>query len=438
MLVLPLALALLPACIPHKDLPTGDSSADSGTAAPSFTSEQLWSANDDWEPAIAADPNSSWVYQATTRIDQNLGGTIVVRTSSDGGVTWGADQVVSDSYSTYDPQLAVASGTGCVYVTLLGGAGGWSTYVRQSCDNGATWTDESPIAPDDWTTDHGWLLVSPDGDDVYVAFNATPPETPGDAGVGYVAVSHDAGQTFTQVHVTGDGTLYNFEYSAAMAPDGTIYVANGEFSQDYTGPAPLVLWRSSDKGATWETATVATSQAPADCAWADGCTFGFLAAQSAVAVDPSGSVLFLYSKNDADGQNMQVYATTSPGGSDWDFFSAPIALGVHGNNGFVTAEAGPTAGDFRVGWQGSADGPDPATWNTWYQRTEDDGTTWLSDPIKLSDLATGAPYKRDVGYAFPYGDYFDMSVDGEGVNHIIWAEGASWTGPGGTWWTNGI
>src|SRR4029079_12470477 len=32
-----------------------------------FDSERVWSGYDDWEPALAVDPNSSYVYQMTTR-----------------------------------------------------------------------------------------------------------------------------------------------------------------------------------------------------------------------------------------------------------------------------------------------------------------------------------------------------------------------------------
>ena len=98
--------------------------------------------------------------------------------------------------------------------------------------------------------------------------------------------------------------------------------------------------------------------------------------------------------------------------------------------------AGPTAGDFRVVWQGDAAG-DTDAWNTWYRRTDDGGVTW-GPPVRLSNLATGAPYKGPKGYAFPYGDYLALAVDATGVNHAIWGEGASWLGPGGTWYTRGV
>jgi hypothetical protein len=36
-----------------------------------------------------------------------------------------------------------------------------------------------------------------------------------------------------------------------------------------------------------------------------------------------------------------------------------------------------------------------------------------------------------------YGDYFEIAVDGNDVNHIIWGAGNSWVGPGGSWYTRG-
>ena len=396
-----------------------------------FESELLWSTDDDWEPTVAADPASNYVYEATTRIDADFFARTVVRVSADGGTTWGGDSILSDDYTAYDPQLAVARDTGCVVFAWLGGPDGWSTFVRTSCDHGESWTAPVSIAPDGFTTDHGWLTVSPNGHDVFVAFNGAPSADLD--GQGYVAVSRDWGKSFTDTLVVGDGlTAYWFEDSAALADDGTLYVANAVYSGDYTGPADLVLWRSIDHGQSFQTSVVATSQDPPACDWAPGCKYGFFGAQSAVAVDPDGAVLFLWSQNDVSGDPMAMFAATSPGGDAWDQFSAPFDLsGDAGNSNFPSAtSAGP--GDFRIAWQGSASGSDPATWNTWYQESADGGETWLDAPLKLSDQTSGAPYKRDVGYAFPYGDYFGLSVGMAGT-FAIWAEGPHWNGPGGTW-----
>ena len=54
-------------------------------AATQFDTEQLWgtTSNTYWEPTIAADPSSNWVYQLTTNTSasQNL-----FRSSSDGAI----------------------------------------------------------------------------------------------------------------------------------------------------------------------------------------------------------------------------------------------------------------------------------------------------------------------------------------------------------------
>jgi hypothetical protein len=100
------------------------------------------------------------------------------------------------------------------------------------------------------------------------------------------------------------------------------------------------------------------------------------------------------------------------------------------HNAFPGVAAHPTAaGDFRVTWQDDRV-QSQTGWNTWYRRTTNGGTSWSAD-IRLSDLATGAPYKSASGYQFPYGDYHELAVSSDGWNHVIWGAGTSYTGPGG-------
>ena len=113
---------------------------------------------------------------------------------------------------------------------------------------------------------------------------------------------------------------------------------------------------------------------------------------------------------------------------------AETLLPIFGD-GFPAVAAGPAAGDFRLIWQDTRGGG-VSSWNSWQRRTTNGGATW-SAAVKLSDLATGAPYKSAAGYAFPYGDYLEIAVDGWGRGHFIWGAGASYTGPGGTWYTSG-
>ena len=51
-----------------------------------------------------------------------------------------------------------------------------------------------------------------------------------------------------------------------------------------------------------------------------------------------------------------------------------------------------------------------------------------------STRGSGADYQSAKGYAFPYGDYMNATADGAGRVHAIWGAGASFDGPGGTWY----
>src|SRR2546426_9686504 len=83
----------------------------------SFDSEQPFPGGGAyWEPTIAADPSSSYVYQAVTYINSSKtcscwpGTAIFFRASSDGGQTWGAAHAIypRDGWQ-YDPQIQVAA-----------------------------------------------------------------------------------------------------------------------------------------------------------------------------------------------------------------------------------------------------------------------------------------------------------------------------------------
>jgi hypothetical protein len=61
------------------------------------------------------------------------------------------------------------------------------------------------------------------------------------------------------------------------------------------------------------------------------------------------------------------------------------------------------------------------------------GASW-SPAARVSNRGSGAPYKTQAGFRFPYGDYFGMTVDSHGVSYLAWSEGKSYDGPGSTWW----
>jgi hypothetical protein len=102
-----------------------DAVTSSSLAAAGWDSERAWSGYDDWEPAIAADPSSSYVYQMATRYNGPTAckgcpfPIVVFRASSDGGATWGPDKPINISKNKQnDPEIEVAS-DGTIYVLWL-------------------------------------------------------------------------------------------------------------------------------------------------------------------------------------------------------------------------------------------------------------------------------------------------------------------------------
>src|SRR2546422_2409014 len=101
-------------------MPTSfNTAAASVGSTPTFDSEQPFPGGGaHWEPAIAADPGSSYVYQAVTYINASKtcsgcpGTAIFLRVSADGGATWGAAPPVSMARGRgahFDPQIQVAA-----------------------------------------------------------------------------------------------------------------------------------------------------------------------------------------------------------------------------------------------------------------------------------------------------------------------------------------
>jgi len=390
-----------------------------------FDSERVWSGSDDWEPAVAADPGAPYVYQLTTR----FGGSqpeIVFRRSVDSGATWEADQVLASNAA--DPMIEVAD-DGTVYAMALVG-GGYKLKFTRSFDHGVTWTPLADIlgpGQPNWG-DRPVLVVSPDGQDVYVGFNQSD---------SYVSSSHDGGDSFdTAVQTSNDGR-YWFHSAGAIAPNGDVYFAAAAYGTDYTGETSINVLRSADGGASWSTTVVDTSAEAAPCDYAPGCYFGFLGPEVGLAIDVNGLIMVAYNAGDVAQKPERLWVRTSSDGVVWSD-RTEISSGIAGvNNGFPAVAASRSVpGDFRVVWQDDREASEVA-WNTWMVRTLDGGASW-SESVRLSDLGSGAPYKGPLGYAFVYGDYFEIAVDGDDVNHVIWGEGASYTGPGGSWYTRGI
>jgi hypothetical protein len=315
------------------------------------------------------------------------------------------------------------------------------SVLFKSADHGATWAGPFAMNGALSYNDKPILLVSPSGQDVYVAFNVKL--------ASYVAVSHDAGQTFAQVQ-TSNESLWWYTYGGTYAPDGSVYFAqageagtktNGKrTNQGHTdGIQKIFVLKMNHEGTAWENTYVDTSMVPTPCA-IPGCYPDYFAAQAAIAADSVGNLLLAYTRNDVNGTAHKMYLRTSSDGVSW---SGPVLFNDRGDSNFPAIVAGPTEGDFRLAWQDNrnaacVDCGGLGGWNTWYAQTRDGGGTWTAS-VRLSDLGSGAPYKTAQGYAFPDGDYFGLAVDSGGTNYVIWgeADGSSLYCCGGAWYTRG-
>jgi BNR repeat-like domain len=387
---------------------------------PHFESEHRWGDRFDyrWEPFVAADPSSSWVYQITTDQRPNY---LLFRASPDSGSTWSAARHICERGTRvpwqFDPQIAVTQ-TGIVYAVCLDGFRPGVVFTRSS-DHGRRWTSDIRLDVPLRYSDKPTLVAS--GKDVYVAFNS-------DYAV-YVASSHDGGRTWQEpVRATTEHRWY-YSYSGTAAPDGSIWFAvDGETGRDQTRDGHIELLTSADRGATWRTIPFAFTREGAPCN-GHHCYPDFFTGQDAVAVDRTGAFVFVFAKNATKRGPNALYTSRSPDGVHW---STPSTINGQGNSTSPAIAAGPAAGDFRLVWQDNRNGP--YAWNTWFARTTDAGVTW-SKPTRLSDRGAGESYKGRRGYEFPFGDYLGLAVDSQGVDHVIWGEGAGIYYPGSTWWT---
>lgn len=406
--------------------PIGRNASVGASRAGGFEVETEWDPKraDHWEPVVAADPSSNWVYQMTT---QQRPDYLLFRASSDSGRTWHAARHICRHGIRvpfqYDPQIAVER-SGTIDVICLNGFNPGVAFAR-SRDHGGRWSPTVRLDGSLHYSDKPTLAISESGKDVYVAFNHF--------NALYVAVSHDHGASWSPPVKATSKRRWYYSLSGTVAPNGVVWFAvDGETGKDETGDGYEELVTSSDGGATWREVPFAVTHEGAPCTFKH-CYPDFYTGQDAVAADRRGNLVFVFAKNRRkQGPNALFASTSADAGSSW---SAPLEINPAGNNTSPALAAGPDAGDFRLVWQDNRNGRN--AWNTWYARSTDAGRTW-SKALRISDLGAGAPYKHRGGYEFPFGDYLGFSVDSHGVNHVIWGEGSAVYVPGGTWWTRGF
>ena len=226
-------------------------------SAPGWAGERVVARHyDDWEPAIATDPNAPYVYRLVTR----YGGptacpkdcpdpAIILQVSKDDGRHWGPFRFLctcKGTHGMYDPEIEVADDTGTVQAAFMRNYTVW--FVRSS-DHGKTWSKPVPVYGDVAWQDKPLLASSADGNDVYVAFNGPS------AGDAYVAFSHDGGKTWDQRKVTTSGR-YLYAFGGQVLSDGTVVYAESSLrysgnGRGLKGANRTVILRSVNGGTSW-------------------------------------------------------------------------------------------------------------------------------------------------------------------------------------------
>src|SRR3954447_5041936 len=386
--------------------------------------------SDDWEPAIAADPSSTFVYSLVTRYaGKPCGGNcpspyISLQISPDNGVTWTNKPLCACKGSgQFDPIIEVAPSTGGVYATYMNG---YNVVFTRSTNHGGTWSAPVKVYGNVSWNDKPTLAVSNNGVDVYISFNGP---TGGDP---WMAQSHDSGATWTQTKLV-DSNRYYFDFDSDVDANGVVYFAEtsilyGGGGNKGTTPSGQIeehVFISRDRGATWENRTIASVWPGLACV-ADGCTPDYYLGHIALSVDGAGAVVALYDGAPAAGGKQTIEARrSSDGGRTW---SAPVTLSVVGEESVTPAVESRATGDVRAWYYQTSGGGNVDAWNVWYRSSTDGGATWTV-PVKISDATGGAAYKTAAGFGEVYGDYGEIAITNTGKTIAIWGEGLSYTGP---------
>src|SRR5262245_5026576 len=270
-----------------------------GTPAAGWAGERIVNrTGNDWEPAIAADPNAPYVYLLHNR----YGGpdacandcpdpAMILHVSRDGGRTWGPDRYLCRCRGwkgQFDPLIEVVPDTGDVVAVWMNQ---YKIHSSRSSDHGRTWSRPVWIHPDVRFGDKPNLAISDDGQDLYVQFNGP---TDGD---NYVAVSHDGGETWSTERLT-DGPRYYFDYGGAVLPDGRVVFSQISFS--YTGPhhaaaGPIQIhvFVSPNEGTSWSEILVDELELGSECT-SRGCYADFYDSGPPLAEDADGDLVIVY------------------------------------------------------------------------------------------------------------------------------------------------
>ena len=392
---------------------------------------------DEWEPAIAAD-RFGHVYM----IYPQYGGvpgcpgcyspTMILQISSDHGQTWSSPRVIDSEGSTsyqVDAQVTVDPVDGrTVYVAWLQNNKS-DIRVGKSTDFGANW---SFVVADHTNAGTDKPILAVRGPDVYVSYNHSQ--------TALVTASHDGGGTFTEVKMNQNAKLgWSLGGGGTVTPDGTVFFAwdGYEGNGGAKGKVNLYISKSTDRGATWTTKLLDVSTSPPDCS-AFSCGWAFLGAAITMTSDSSGNLYALWNAgNTARGPERIYFSKSVDGGITWSA-RQDVSTAAQGVEHSFPVIAATGSGDVRISWMDTRVAASGAIdrWNVTFRSSTNGGSSWTPE-VDVSTFVSGYGYILSEGFRFPYGDYFEMDVDEQGTNHLIFGEGPDYAGPGSIWYVKG-
>jgi hypothetical protein len=414
----------------------GDGSVIAGTpprAASFGTPIRIgFQAGDDWEPALATDQMGHLyaVYAHADPTSQVYQTRMMVQVSIDGGQTWNAPVPIAPapppkSQGQFDPWIAFGPDGRTVSVVLLQGYPQATIQLVTSKDFGATWSTPKSVTALPPPLDKLVLLAR--GKTMAVAFTDYKVNT-------WAAISQDAGAHWT-THLIERVGMPNQLLTAGGGIDslGNIYFAwNGVYLNQPVPTAPVWVTKSSDGGATWSHTDVGVSGLPMACPKCQD--HQYFAAQMALQIGSDDHIYLLWNStpDQTDFASERVYfARSTDHGATYsprrDISDAPAGI----EHCFPTLITGSAPGDLRIAWMDQRNGP----WNVFY-RTSTDGGDTFAPSIRLSGYVPGYNYLTPDGFAFPYGDYFQLAVDPAGRTHAAFGEARNITKPGNIWIAN--
>lgn len=393
--------------------------------------------DNEWEPSIAAD-RFGHVYMLYAQYSGVPGcadcsnPTQVLQISNDHGVNWSSPVVMypagASTGGQWDSQIVVDPVDGRTVFASFMQNNKSDIIVARSTDFGVTW---SYVIADATNSGTDKPILAVRGQDVYVVYNHSQTI--------WSATSHDSGETFSEVKVNQNGKLgWSLAGGGTILPNGTVLFAwvGYEGNGGAKGKVNVFVSRSTDGGATWTTKTIDVSSSPPDCSELL-CGWAFLGAQLVMTSDASGNIYLLWNAGSTARGPERIYFAKSTDGGNTYSAKVEVSTAPAGTHHAFPAIAAAGNGDVRISWMDArAANGGIDKWNVYYRSSTNGGTSW-SNEVDLSTAVTGFPYIFTDGFRFPFGDYYEMDIDEQGTNHVIFGEAMNYDSPGSIWYVRG-